>query len=469
MERTFELAKHGTTPRAEMVAGLTTFVTMAYILFVNPQIMGDTGLDRQALVIGTIFAAVVPTLIMGLWPRLPWALAPGMGYNAYFAYTVVGQLGLKPAAALALVFLDGLAFFLIALLPWRERLFTGIPNSIKFGAAAGIGLFIAFIGLSNAGIVQFNVSSPTPLAMGRHPIGGGTALPALGALDQPAALVGIAGILLTALLLARRVRGGLLLGVLGTTLIAWAAAGLWPACRAPLGVRFPEGLHSFVALPPLARWLEHGFARFDFAALAAIAPGTLLLVFVTFLVTDIMDSFGSFSGLASKLGILDRSGNFPRSGPALVVDAAAGMWGPLVGTATVVTYIESAAGVAEGGRTGLTALWTALFFLLALFFVPLVGLIPAVATAPALVLVGFLMMEPVLHVDWREVTDGVPAFLTLLMMPLTYSIAEGMLAGIVSTLVLKSLTGRIREIAWPLWLFGALLLAGKFLEVVGSG
>src|SRR5688572_17269857 len=178
MERTFELTRHGTTPRTELVAGLTTFVTMAYILFVNPQIMAASGLDREALVIGTILAAVVPTVAMALWARLPWALAPGMGYNAYFAYTVVGQLGLKPAEALALVFLDGLAFFLIALLPWRERLFTGIPNSIKFGAAAGIGLFIAFIGFSNAGIVQLNVSSPAPLGTGRHPIGGGTALPA---------------------------------------------------------------------------------------------------------------------------------------------------------------------------------------------------------------------------------------------------------------------------------------------------
>jgi AGZA family xanthine/uracil permease-like MFS transporter len=465
LERYFHLTEHGTTPRTEFIAGLTTFVTMAYILFVNPDIMAAAGLDRESLVIGTIFAAVVPTLVMALWARLPWALAPGMGYNAYFAYTVVGQYGLQPAEALALVFLDGLAFFLIALLPWRERFFTGIPPSVKFGAAAGIGLFIAFIGLASAGIVQFKVLARTPLGLGRHPVGGETGLPALGPLDQPAALVAIAGILLTALLLARKVRGGLLFGVLGTAVLAWGTALAFPGTQAALGVQLPHGLSSFVALPPLGRWLTHGFARFSFAGLAAIAPGTLLLVFVTFLVTDIMDSFGSFSGLASKLGILDPTGNFPRSGPALIVDAAAGMWGPLVGTATVVTYIESAAGVGEGGRTGLTALWTAFFFLLALLFVPLVGLIPPVATAPALVLVGFLMMEPVLRVDWREVTEGVPAFLTLLLMPLTYSIAEGMLAGIVSYLVLKSLTGRIREIAWSMWLFGALLLAGKILEV----
>lgn len=464
-ERYFQLARHGTTARTEWVAGLTTFVTMAYILFVNPAIMAATGLDHDALVIGTIFAAVVPTVAMALWARLPWALAPGMGYNALFAYTVVGQYHVPPAAALALVFLDGLAFLLIALLPWREQFFTGIPRSIKFGAAAGIGLFIAFIGLANAGIVQFEVPGGVTLGPGRHPVGGATGLPALGSFNQPAALVGAAGVLLTGLLQAKRVRGGLLLGVLGTTMMAWATAATMPGAGKALEVQLPHGLGSFIALPDLSRWARLGLARFSFAGLAAVPVGMLLLVFVTFLVTDIMDSFGSFGGLASKLGILDAAGNFPRSGGALVVDAGAGMWGPLVGTATVVTYIESAAGVGEGGRTGLTALVTALCFLLALFFVPLVGLIPPVATAPALVLVGYSMMEPILKVDWHDVTEGLPAFLTLLLMPLTYSIASGMLAGIVSYLVLKSLSGRAREIAWSMWLFGALLLAGKVLEV----
>jgi adenine/guanine/hypoxanthine permease len=248
--------------------------------------------------------------------------------------------------------------------------------------------------------------------------------------------------------------------------LAWCVALAIPGAEKALRVHAPAGVGSFVALPDLGRWARHGFAQLDFAGLAAVPFGTLLLVFVTFLVTDIMDSFGSFSGLASKLGILDPTGNFPRSGQTITVDAAAGLWGPLMGTATVVTYIESAAGVGEGGRTGLAALWTAFFFLLALFFVPLVGLIPPVATAPALVLVGFLMMEPILKLELRDVTEGVPAFLTLLLMPLTYSIAEGMLAGIISYLVLKSLSGRVREIAWPMWLFGVLLLAGKLLEVV---
>jgi AGZA family xanthine/uracil permease-like MFS transporter len=465
LERFFQLSQHGTTARAEWVAGLTTFVTMAYILFVNPEIMSHAGLDREALVIGTIFAAVVPTVAMALWARLPWALAPGMGYNALFAYTVVGQYRVRPSTALALVFLDGLAFLLIALLPWREQFFTGIPRSIKFGAAAGIGLFIAFIGLANAGIVQFDVTAATPLGLGKHPVGGSTGLPALGPLNQPVALVGVLGVLLTGLLQARKTRGGLLLGVLGTTLLAWLIATMTPGAGKSLEVHFPAGLHSFVALPNLGRWASRGLVQFSFAGLAAVPLGTLVLVFVTFLVTDIMDSFGSFGGLASKLGILDPTGNFPRSGQTLIVDAAAGMWGPLVGTATVVTYIESAAGVGEGGRTGLTALVTALCFLLALFFVPLVGLIPPVATAPALILVGFSMMEPILKIDWQDVTEGLPAFLTLLLMPLTYSIASGMLAGIVSYLVLKSLSGRAGEIAWSMWLFGALLLAGKLLEV----
>jgi AGZA family xanthine/uracil permease-like MFS transporter len=464
-ERYFQLARHGTTPRTEWVAGLTTFVTMAYILFVNPAIMAAAGLDHDALVIATIFAAVIPIVAMALCARLPWALAPGMGYNALFAYTVVGQYHIPPRTALALVFLDGLAFLLIALLPWREQFFIGIPRSIKFGAAAGIGLFIAFIGLANAGLVQFEVPGGVTLGPGRHPVSGATGLPALGSFNQPAALIGAAGVLLTGLLQAKKVRGGLLLGVLGTTLLAWGAAWLLPGTSEALEVQFPRGIQSLVAAPDLARWARLGLARFSLAGLTAVPLGTLILVFVTFLVTDIMDSFGSFGGLASRLQILDATGNFPRSGPALVVDAAAGMWGPLVGTATVVTYIESAAGVGEGGRTGLTALVTALCFLLALFFVPLVGLIPPVATAPALILVGLSMMEPVLHIDWQDVTEGLPAFLALLLMPLTYSIASGMLAGIVSYLVLKSLSGRAREIAWSMWLFGALLLAGKVLEV----
>jgi AGZA family xanthine/uracil permease-like MFS transporter len=260
------------------------------------------------------------------------------------------------------------------------------------------------------------------------------------------------------------VQGALLLGVAITTLLAWGMAWLDESARVALQVRFPAGVGSVVQWPDLATWWREGWLRLDFADLSRHSFGALLVVFLTFLVTDVLDTFGSFSGLASKLGILDARGSFPNSGKALVIDSAAGMWGPMVGTATVVTYIESAAGVGEGGRTGLTALWVALFFLLALFFVPLVGLVPLVATAPALILVGFLMMEPVLHLRLEDVTEGVPAFLTLLVMPLTYSIAEGLFAGVVTYVVLKLFSGRIREIGAVMWALAILLVLGKVLE-----
>jgi AGZA family xanthine/uracil permease-like MFS transporter len=464
--RRFALAAHGTTPGRELLAGLTTFVTMAYIIFVNTSILKAAGMNETALVIGTILAAAIPTALLGLWTNLPWALAPGMGYNALFAYTVVLGLGIPWKTALALVFLDGVAFLLIALLPWREKLFAGIPYNLKLGAAAGIGLFIAFIGLANAGVVQFNVSSPEGLSRGSHRIGGGTGLPALGHLSDPSVLLTLAGLLLTALMMAWRVRGALLLGMAVTTLLAWGAARYDPAIGSALQVRFPDRLSDIVQVPDLGTWLRNGWLQFDFADLTRHSFGAMLVVFLTFLVTDILDTFGSFSALASKLAILDRRGSFPHAGRAIVVDAGAGMWGPMVGTATVVTYIESAAGVGEGGRTGLTALWVALFFLACLFFVPLVSLIPAVATAPALVLVGFLMMEPILQMRLDDATEGIPAFLTLLLMPLTYNIAEGMLAGVVSYVLLKLFTGRVREVSGTMWGLALLLVTGKVLEVV---
>jgi AGZA family xanthine/uracil permease-like MFS transporter len=464
LERRFGLAAYGATPHGEFRAGLTTFVTMAYIIFVNTAILSEAGMNPTALVIGTILAAALPTALLGLWTNLPWALAPGMGYNALFTYLIVLRLGIPFPAALALVFLGGLAFLAIALAPWREQILAGIPANLKYGAAAGIGLFIAFIGLANAGIVQFQISAPGGLPAGSHAIGGGTGLPALGRLDEPAALITLTGLLVTGWLMARGVRGALLMGVVVTALFCWAAAALDDSARIALNVRFPSGIRSFVHWPELGTWWREGFLRLDFADLLRHPFGALLVVFLTFLVTDMLDTIGSFSGLASKLGILDARGNFPNSGKALIVDALAGMWGAAVGTATVTTYIESAAGVGEGGRTGLTALWVALFFLLCLFLVPLVGLVPPVATAPALILVGFLMMEPILRLRLEDVTEGVPAFLTILVMPLTYSIADGLLAGVVTYVVLKFLSRRGREIGGVMWALAALLVLGKVLE-----
>ena len=463
-------ARRGSTHRTEFLAGLTTFVTMAYIIFVNTSIMSAAGLNPTALIIGTIFAAVIPTLFMGLWADLPWALAPGLGYNALFAYTVVGERKFPVGGALALVFIDGLAFTLIAIGPWRERIIMGIPLPIKLAAGAGIGLFIAFIGMANAGIVKFtafaNIKSGQTV-----PFGNAYGLPGLSLLNDPVVVVALVGVVITALLMTWRVRGALLIGIILTTAIAWGTALLKPETRAALlgPTKNPAGLGDFIALPDLGTFFKFGVGRIDFGALFSghVVSGAILLFFLTFLVTDMMDSFGTFSGLATKLGILDARGNFPRSGRAMIVDAAAGMWGPLTGNATIATFIESAAGVGEGGATGLTAVWVAGFFLLALFFVPFIGLVPVVATAPALIIVGFLMIEPIIKIGFSSITDGLPAFLALLTMPLTYSIADGMFVGITSYVLLKALSGRIREVSWVMWVFAALLLAAKILDASG--
>ncbi len=458
----------GSSHRVEFTAGLTTFVTMAYIIFVNTAIMQAAGLDKTALIIGTIFAAVVPTLFMGIWADLPWALAPGLGYNALFAYTVVLEHHIPVGAALALVFLDGLAFLLLVSGPWRESIVKGIPLALKLAAGAGIGLFIAFIGFVNAGIVK--LAAFADIKNGSvSPLGSGTALPQLSTLNDPTVVIALVGVIITALLMAYRVRGGILLGILATAVIAWVAGALNASWSKALGVTNPKGLSDFVALPDMGRFFQYGVGRVDFGALfggRGIVGGAVLLFFLTFLVTDMMDSLGTFSGLASKLGILDKEGNFPRSGRALIVDAGAGMWGPLTGNATIATFIESAAGVGEGGKTGLTAVWVAVLFLLSLFFVPFIGLIPAVATAPALIVVGYLMIEPVVKIGFQDVTEGLPAFLALITMPVTYSIADGMFVGIVSYVLLKVFRGKLGEISWVMWLFAALLVLAKVLQAL---
>lgn len=453
----FKPRRRGSSHRTEFFAGLTTFVTMAYIIAVNAGILShpdpthSTGLNFDALVIGTILAAAIPTLVMGLWADLPWALAPGMGYNVLFAENVIVERHFPVGAALALVFLDGLAFLLIVAGPWRESIIKGIPMPIKLAAGAGIGLFIALIGFVNSGIVTISSSGL-----------------ALGSLGNPTFIVTFVGLLLTGLLLAYRVRAALLIGILGTTALSWVVSLLRPATRAallPFNPTNPHGLGDFLALPNIGVFL-HQRGLIDFGSLFSghLSFGTILLFFLTFLVTDMMDSLGTFSGLATKLGILDKDGNFPRSGRALVVDAAAGMWGPVTGNATIATFVESASGVGEGGKTGLTAVWVAVLFLLALFLVPFIGLIPPAATAPALIIVGYLMIEPVVKIGFSDPTDGIPAFLAILTMPVAYSIADGMFVGIVSYVVLKAGTGRIKQVSWVMWVFAVLLVLAKVLE-----
>jgi len=429
MERFFRFAEHGTTVRTELVAGATTFMTMAYILAVNPAILSATGMPKDALFTATAVSSIIATLAMALMARLPFALAPGMGLNAFFAYSVVLGLGYSWQTALAAVFLEGILFIVLSAINVREAIIACIPLNLKRALSVGIGLFIAFIGLHNAGIVVQHDAT----------------LVTLGDITQGPALVALVGLVFTGLLLAWRVKGALLLGILAATLIG-----------IPLGVTQWHG-SQLVSLPaslaPIA-------LQMDFSALAS---GELIMVVLTFLLVDMFDTIGTLVGVCTKAGMLTPEGQVPRAKQALLADAIGTTVGALLGTSTVTTYIESAAGVAEGGRTGATALTTAALFCLALFLSPLFLMVPSAATAPALILVGLFMLSPIKDMDLDDPTEAIPGFLAIIAMPLTYSIADGIVFGILSYTALKLLTGRGRELS----LFTYAVAAFSMLKFVG--
>ena len=416
MERLFRLSENGTTVRTELLAGLTTFVTMAYILFVNPNILKAAGMPVEATFAATCVASAFATLLMGLLANYPIAVAPGMGLNAYFTYTVCIGMGLPWQTALGAVFISGVVFFFLTVTRVREWIIEGVPQVLRLSISVGIGLFIAFIGLRNAGIIVKNDAT----------------LVALGDMRSPGVLVAVAGLLLTVFLMARRVRGGLLLGILATAAVA-ILAGVSPA---------PHGLSSFAALSN--PFLALKATAFQMDVMAALKVGLFSILF-SFTFVDLFDNVGTLIGVSRKAGLLDQKGSLPRIGRALLADSVGTMFGALMGTSTVTSYVESAAGVAEGGRTGLTAVVTALLFLLALVFAPMVGLIPPQATAPALIVVGILMTTEIRSIRFDDFTEAVPAFLTMLMMPLTYSIAQGLAFGFTSYTLVKLLSGRHRE------------------------
>ncbi len=434
LERYFKLTQHQTDLKTEAIAGLTTFMTMAYILVVNPAILSTTGMDSSALITATGLSAIIATLTMGLYANFPFALAPGMGLNAFFAFTVVQAMGYSWQFALTAVFLEGLIFMLLTFLNIREAIFNSIPVNLKHAVSVGIGLFIAFIGLVNAGVIE----------SGKFYAGEGRLeglIVQLGDVTAPGPAVALLGILFTGLLLAKRVKGALLLGIIFTTILGM----FWGIAHLPSGGKI-------VSLPPA---LAPTFLKFDFSQ---VFSGDMLLVLFTFLFVDMFDTVGTLAGVAAKTGMMDEEGKFPGVNRALFADALGTSVGAILGTSTVTTYIESTSGIAEGGRTGLTAIFTALFFALALFFTPLIQLVPAAATAPALVLVGLFMMSSGWKINWDDYTEAVPAFMTILMMPLTYSISEGIIFGMLSYVGLKLLAGRFRDIS-PL----AAILAVAFL------
>nr|VFK45683.1 MAG: putative MFS transporter, AGZA family, xanthine/uracil permease [Candidatus Kentron sp. SD]VFK49479.1 MAG: putative MFS transporter, AGZA family, xanthine/uracil permease [Candidatus Kentron sp. SD] len=428
LKRTFRLDQHATTPRTEVIAGITTFMTMAYILAVNPDILSATGMDRNPLFTATALSAAIGTMAMAFIARLPFALAPGMGLNAFFAFTVVLGMGHSWQFALTAIFLEGLLFLLLTAFHIRELIVNAIPLPIKHAISSGIGLFIAFIGLQNAGIIVNNDA----------------VLVGLGPISAPSALIALFGIIIIGVLLAFRVKGALLIGILAAT-IAGIPAGI---------TQLPAG--GPVSAPPSLAPL---FWQFDFSHVFTM---DMLIVLLTFLFVDLFDTAGTLVGISAKAGMLDKNGRVPRARGALFADAIGTTFGAILGSSTVTTYVESASGVAEGGRTGLTALTVAFLFLIALFFAPLFTMIPGAATAPALVLVGLFMLSPIKDIDLQDFTESIPVFLTLLIIPLTYSIAEGIVFGILSFVLLKLLSGKGREISVVMYILAVIFVVRSF-------
>ena len=429
LKKFFEIDKNKTTVRTELFAGVTTFMTMAYILAVNPAILSDAGMDKGALFTATAISAVFATLVMALVARLPFALAPGMGLNAFFAYTVVLTMGYSWEFALTAVFLEGIVFILLTLFNIREMIVDAIPLSIKHAISVGIGLFIAFIGLENAGIIINNDDVLVGLGdMGSHKV-----------------WVALFGIIVTGVFMIRKVKGALLIGIISSTILALF-----------IGVtHWPQG--GLLSLPPS---IEPIFFKLEFHN---IFTWDMLIVLLTFLFLDLFDTVGTLVGVASKAGMLSKDGKIPRVKQALFADALGTTVGALLGTSTVTTYVESASGVAEGGRTGMTALSTAAMFLIALFFAPLFIMVPGAATASALFIVGMFMMSPIKNIDFNDYSIAIPAFFTIIMMPLSYSIAEGIVFGIVSHVLLKMFTGKFKEVSIVMYILATLFILKFFM------
>ncbi len=422
LQKLFGFVPSSMTVKREVIAGITTFLTMAYILAVNPSILSDAGMDKGAVFTATVISSVLATLVMAMYAKLPFALAPGMGLNAYFAYTVVLTMGYSWQFALTAVFIEGIIFILLTLTGLRQKIVDSMPLVLRRAISPGIGFFIAFIGLKNAGIVS--ASPATFVTMGN--------------LHDPAVLLAAFGILLSAVLLIKKVTGALLIGILVTTVIG-----------IPLGVtHFSSVLDVPPSIAPIVMKFEwHNVLSFDMA-----------ICVLTFLFIDMFDTIGTLLGVSHRAGMVDEKGNIPHLTEAFMADAIGTAAGAMLGTSTVTTYVESASGVNAGGRSGLTSFTTAICFVLALFLAPLFLAIPAQATAPALVLVGVMMMTDVSKLHLGDFADAVPAFVCIALMPLTYSISDGILMGLITYVLLRIFAGRYRELK-----LGMIVLAVLFV------
>lgn len=451
MEKLFKLRENNTNVRTEVVAGITTFMTMAYILAVNPSILSEAGMDANAVLIATCLASFIGTICMALMANLPFALSAGMGLNAYMTYTVVLGQGIPWQMALFAVFVEGIIFIIMSLTNAREAIFNAIPLTLKQGVSVGIGLFIAFIGLQNAGL---SVDSSTLVTI--------TSFTENFHTDGICALLAVIGLLVTAILHIRKIKGAILYGII----ITW---GLGMVCQL-LGIYIPDPAAGAYSLFPT------GIMSADFSALgntfgqcfkidfSSVDIVNFIVIVFSFLFVDLFDTLGTLIGVSTKAGMLDKNGRLPRIKPALLSDAIATSAGAVLGTSTTTTFVESSAGVAVGGRTGLTALTTAVLFLLATLFSPLFTSIPSFATAPALIFVGFLMFESVVQIKFTEdnLTEAIPAYLCIVAMPLFYSISEGICIGIISYVVLQAATGKAKKVT-PLMYILAVLFVLKYI------
>ncbi len=434
IEKIFKLKENDTNVRREIVAGIITFLTMSYILAVNPQILGETGMDKQALFTTTALAAIAGTLFMAIFANVPIAQAPGMGLNNFFAFTVVISMGYSWQFALTAVIIEGFIFLILTLFNVREIIINNIPKVLKEAIPIGIGLFITLIGLKSAGIVTGNQYTFVQL----------------GNMADPNVWISLVGLVVIAVLLSRNIHGAILIGILVSTIFAIFLGK----------VEVPEG--SLVSLPPSIAPI---FVKFEWSHIFTF---DMLIVVFTFLIVNLFDSMGTLIGVISKIGKTDEEGNFPQIQKALFADAMGTIAGALLGTSPNTAYVESASGVAAGGRTGLTSVSTSVMFLLALFFAPIFLMVPAAATAPALIIIGLFMMSSVGKIDFSDISSGLPAFITIIFMPFTYSIAQGVIFGMLSFTIIKLFSGKTKDISVTMYILAIFFLIKIVLDATNA-
>lgn len=440
VEKLFKLKEHNTTVKTEIIAGITTFFAMAYIIFVNPNFLSQAGMDFNAVMMATCLAAALGTILTAFMANVPFAQAPGMGLNAFFTYSVCMGMGYTWQNALAIVMLSGLIFFAISVSPLRSKIIAAIPASLKSAISAGIGLFIALIGMFNVGIVR---TTPAGLVE-------------LGSITSGTALVALIGLIITAVLMAYKVKGALFIGIIATTIVG-----------IPFGVTtFPEKIafYGFNTLAPVfGKVFTEGFSGLMSHGLLA-----LITAIITFAICDCFDTVGTLIGTAKAAGMLDKDGNLPKGDKALIADSIATVCGAILGTSTVTTFVESSTGISEGGRTGLTSLVVGILFILAAFFFgPIAGIIPGAATAPALIIVGVLMLGNAADINWKDIETAIPCFLTIALMPFAYSISDGIGFGFISYTLIKVARGKFKEVPIFLYVISVLFILKYILSNLG--